>query len=46
MENKILIIDTFKIDSHKTKDLNNSLKEFTYNSLLFTLKKELIKILN
>ncbi len=40
MENKILIIDTFKIDSHKTKDLNNSLKEFTYNSALFIYSKE------
>ena len=40
MENKILIIDTFKIDSHKTKDLNNSLKEFKYNSALFIYSKE------
>ena len=46
MENKILIIDTFKIDSHKTKDLNNSLKNLhIILHFLFTLR-ELIKILN
>ena len=39
-EDKIFIIDTFKINSHKTKDLNKTLKEFEYNSALFIHEKE------
>ena len=34
-DDKIVFIDTFKIESHKTKDLNKTLKEFSYNSALF-----------
>ncbi len=34
-EDKIVFIDSFKIESHKTKDLNKTLKEFKYNSALF-----------
>ena len=39
-ENKLFIIDTFKIDSHKTKDLNKNLKYFEYNSALFIHEKQ------
>ena len=39
-EDKLYIIDTFKINSHKTKDLNKSLKDFEYNSALFIYQKE------
>lgn len=39
-EDKLFIIDTFKINSHKTKDLNNTLKDFEYNSALFIHEKE------
>ena len=39
-EDKLYIIDTFKINSHKTKDLNKTLKEFEYNSALFIHEKE------
>jgi len=39
-EDKLFIIDTFKINSHKTKDLNKTLKEFEYNSALFIHEKE------
>ena len=34
-EDKIVFIDTFKIDSYKTKDLNQKLEKFDYNSALF-----------
>ncbi len=34
-EDKIVFIDTFKLDNHKTKTLNNSLKKFDYNTALF-----------
>ncbi len=34
-EDKIVFIDTFKIDSFKTKDLNQKLEKFDYNSALF-----------
>ena len=40
IEDKLFIIDTFKIDSHKTKDLNKTLKDFDYNSALFIHDKE------
>ena len=39
-EDKLFIIDTFKISSHKTKELNKTLKEFEYNSALFIHEKE------
>ena len=39
-EDKLFIIDTFKINSHKTKDLNKTLKDFEYNSALFIHEKE------
>ena len=39
-EDKLYIIDTFKINSHKTKDLNKTLKEFEYISALFIHEKE------
>ena len=31
----VIFIDSFEIKSHKTKDLNNSLKNFSFNSALF-----------
>ena len=34
-ENKVFIIDTFKISSFKTKELDLDLKNFEYNSALF-----------
>ncbi len=34
-EDKIIFIDTFKVDNFKTKDLNIKLKKFDYNSALF-----------
>ncbi len=34
-ENKVFIIDTFKISSFKTKELDLDLKKFEYNSALF-----------
>ena len=34
-EDKIIFIDTFKIDSFKTKDLNQKLEKFDYISALF-----------
>ena len=34
-ENKIIFIDSFQIESHKTKDLDKKLKLFNYNSALF-----------
>ncbi len=34
-EDKLVFIDTFKIDNHKTKSLNETLKKFNYNSALF-----------
>ncbi len=34
-ENKLLFIDTFKIDNFKTKELNLKLKKFSYESALF-----------
>ncbi len=34
-ENKLLIIDTFKLDNFKTKDLFSNLKKFNYTSALF-----------
>ena len=34
-EKKILFIDTFKIENHKTKDLYKNLNKFNYNSALF-----------
>ena len=34
-DNKIIFIDSFKIDNHKTKDLYINLKKFDYTSALF-----------
>ena len=34
-ENKMIFIDTFKIDNFKTKSLNLTLKKFNYESALF-----------
>ena len=34
-EKKILFIDTFKIENHKTKDLYKNLNKFNYDSALF-----------
>ena len=34
-ENQIVIIDTFKVDNFKTKDLHNKLKKFEFRSALF-----------
>ncbi len=34
-ENKILFIDSFKLDNHKTKELQMRLKKFNYSSALF-----------
>ena len=34
-DDKIIIIDSFEINSFKTKDLNNDLKKFDYTSALF-----------
>ena len=39
-QDKLYIIDTFKINSHKTKDLNKTLKDFEYISALFIHEKE------
>ena len=35
LEDKIIFIESFKVDNFKTKDLNNKLKEFGYSSALF-----------
>ena len=32
---EIILIDSFEINSHKTKDLSNNLKSFEFNSALF-----------
>ncbi len=34
-DDKIIFIDSFKTDSHKTKDLDKILKKFSYSSALF-----------
>ncbi len=34
-EDKIIFIDSFKVDNFKTKDLNQQLKQFDYSSALF-----------
>ena len=34
-ENQIVIIDTFKVDNFKTKDLHSKLKKFEFRSALF-----------
>ena len=34
-QEKIVFLDSYKLDSHKTKDLNQKLKNFKYNSALF-----------
>ncbi len=34
-EDKMIIIDTFEINSHKTKELHIDLKQFTFDSALF-----------
>ena len=34
-EDKVILIDSFKIDNFKTKDLNEKLKNFDYTSALF-----------
>ena len=34
-EDKLIFIDSFKIDNHKTKDLDKKLKKFDYSSALF-----------
>ena len=39
-ENKLLFIDTFKIDNFKTKELNLKLKKFSYESALFIYSDE------
>ena len=39
-EDKLILIDTFKIDNFKTKDLNNKLKNFSYTSALFVYSEE------
>ncbi len=33
--NKLFIINSFKLENYKTKDLNNTLKKFEYKSALF-----------
>ena len=33
--NKLFIINSFKLENYKTKDLNNTLKKFDYKSALF-----------
>tara|TARA_Y100001970_G_C14067924_1_gene767735 strand:+ start:102 stop:725 length:624 start_codon:yes stop_codon:yes gene_type:complete len=35
LEDKLFVIDSFKLDNHKTKKLNTILKKFEYNSALF-----------
>ena len=32
---QVILVDSFEIKSHKTKDLSNSLKNFDFNSALF-----------
>ena len=39
-EDNIIFIDNFKIDSHKTKILNNKLIKFNFNSALFVYGDE------
>ena len=34
-DKQLIFIDAFKTDNHKTKDLNNNLKNFDYSSALF-----------
>ena len=41
-ENNIIFIDSFEIDSHKTKNLNNKLANFKYHSALFVYGDDLI----
>ena len=35
IKDQIILIDSFQIESHKTKDLSNTLKNFEFNSALF-----------
>ncbi|OUW97047.1 MAG: 50S ribosomal protein L4 [Pelagibacteraceae bacterium TMED237] len=39
-ENKIIFIDSFKIDNHKTKELHIKLNKFEYSSALFIYSDE------
>ena len=39
-EDKLFFIDTFKIDSFKTKDLNKNLKTLNYNSAFLFIQKD------
>ena len=41
-ENNIIFIDSFEIDSHKTKNLNSKLSNFKYQSALFVYGDDLI----
>ena len=39
-ENNIIFIDSFVIETHKTKNLQNKLSKFNYNSALFVYGDE------
>ena len=41
-ENSIIFIDSFEVESHKTKNLNSKLANFTYKSALFVYGDEII----
>lgn len=41
-EDNIIFIDSFKIESHKTKILNNKLENFNYSSALFVYSDDVI----
>ena len=39
-EDKLIFIDSFKTETHKTKDLNKTLKNFSYSSALFIYSED------
>ncbi len=39
-EKKLVLIDSFKLDSHKTKELSENLKKFKYASALFIFSEK------
>ena len=41
-EDNIIFIDSFEVDSHKTKNLNSKLEKFNFNSALFVFGSEAI----
>ena len=42
LDDKLIFIDSFKIENHKTKELNAKLKKFEYSSALFIYSEEIL----